>query len=126
LNISDSVHFVGWRDDVPAWLSALDVFAMTSVTEGLCSAILDAMAARVPVVATAAGGIPELVIDDQTGRLAAVADPADIAAKLRLALTDRDRAAALAAAAYETVWRDRSADRMVERTAAIYRGLLSV
>jgi L-malate glycosyltransferase len=123
--LTESVHFTGWREDVPTWLSALDVFAMTSVTEGLCTAILDAMAARVPVVATAAGGIPELVIDGETGRLARVGDAADIAARLQETLADRERAEQLAERAFTEVWQPRSAEAMVEKTAAVYREIIA-
>lgn len=125
LGIADSVLFTGWREDVPAWLSALDLFAMTSVTEGLCTAILDAMAARVPVVATAAGGIPELVCDGETGYLAPVGDVGAIARHLEAALTDRATAQALAARAFDEVWRLRSADAMVAGTLAAYREIIA-
>lgn len=125
LGIGARTHLVGWRNDIPAWLAALDVFAMTSVTEGLCSTILDAMAARLPVVATAAGGIPELVRHEETGLLAPVGNAERIAELLRRALHDRPGMSALAENAYEKIWRERSADRMVEKTLAVYRGLVA-
>jgi len=105
LGIAERVFFAGWRDDVPAWLSALDVLAMTSITEGLCTTILDAMAAGVPVVATAAGGIPELVADGQTGYLAPVGDVAAIARHLEHALADPEQARARATRAAPPAWR---------------------
>jgi len=123
LGLGARTHLVGWRNDIPVWLSALDVFAMTSVTEGLCSTILDAMAARLPVVATAAGGIPEMVRHEQTGWLAPVGDAEHIAALLRRALHDREETTRLVERAYQTVWLERSADRMVEKTLAFYRTL---
>jgi glycosyltransferase involved in cell wall biosynthesis len=121
LGIGGSVRLVGWQDDVAAWLSAFDVFVMTSVTEGLCTAVLDAMAARVPVVATSAGGIPELVVHGQTGWLAPVGDAAAIAAHLREVLRDKELARARAEHAFTDVWQRRSADAMVAQTLAVYR-----
>jgi glycosyltransferase involved in cell wall biosynthesis len=116
-----SAHLVDWQPDPAPWLAALDVFAMTSVTEGLCTAILDAMAARVPVVATAAGGIPELVRHEETGWLAPVRDVRSIAEGLAVLLTNRRLAASLAARAYDEVWQVRSVEAMVEATLGIYQ-----
>lgn len=64
--------FLGFRSDVPKVLAELDLFLITSKTEGLGTSILDAFACKVPVVATAAGGIPELVINRKTGLLCSV------------------------------------------------------
>lgn len=72
--IADRVIFTGFRNDVPAILPQLNVFLITSTTEGLGTSILDAFVCRVPVVATAAGGIPELIQHQQTGLLANVKD----------------------------------------------------
>jgi glycosyltransferase involved in cell wall biosynthesis len=69
LGISDCVLFTGERDDVPDLLSAADLFVLPSVSEGLPISILEAMASKLPIVATNVGGIPELVIDGETGRL---------------------------------------------------------
>ncbi len=68
------IIMTGFRNDVPQLLKSLDIFLMTSKTEGLGSSILDAFASRIPVVATRAGGIPEIVHDGETGFLA---DPGD-------------------------------------------------
>ena len=73
------VHLLGFRKDVPQVMKALDVFLITSATEGLGTIILEAFAAGVPVVATRAGGIPELVEDEQTGLSADVGDAAKLA-----------------------------------------------
>ena len=63
LKCSKNIHFVGFRNDVPDILGELNVFLITSKTEGLGTSILDALAAKVPVVATRAGGIPEIIKD---------------------------------------------------------------
>lgn len=69
LGISSYVHFLGRRQDIVAILSAIDVFVMASKTEGMSNAILEAMAAGKPVVATNVGGNPEAVVDGLTGYL---------------------------------------------------------
>lgn len=69
LGIEKSVTFLGFRDDIPTLLPCLDVFMFSSETEGLGTSIIDTMACRVPVAATRAGGIPELVIHEKTGLL---------------------------------------------------------
>lgn len=73
-NLQGRVQFLGFRSDVPSILSDLDCFLITSKTEGLGTSILDAFACEVPVVATKAGGIPELVENRKTGLLNEVKD----------------------------------------------------
>jgi sugar transferase (PEP-CTERM/EpsH1 system associated) len=63
------VHFMGSRSDVPALLRALDVFVLPSLAEGICNALLEAMATGVSVVATAVGGTPEIIVDGESGFL---------------------------------------------------------
>jgi glycosyltransferase involved in cell wall biosynthesis len=72
--IAEKITFTGFRKDVLEVLSNLDVFLITSETEGLGTSILDAFGCKVPVVATRAGGIPELVIHSKTGLSAPVKD----------------------------------------------------
>ena len=71
---SKNIHFVGFRNDVSDILGELNVFLITSKTEGLGTSILDALAAKVPVVATRAGGIPEIIKNEQNGLLCDVGD----------------------------------------------------
>jgi len=77
--LEDTVHFIGFRRDLPDFLGSADVFLITSREEGLGTSILDAFAVRLPVVATAAGGIPEIVRHGETGLLAPVGDHAMLA-----------------------------------------------
>jgi L-malate glycosyltransferase len=81
------ILFLGFRQDIPEILPELDAFLITSETEGLGTTILDAFACRVPVVATAGGGIPEIVKHNQTGMLAAVSDPDTLATHVLNVLT---------------------------------------
>lgn len=76
LKLEKRVHLLGFRKDVAAVMKELDLFLMTSVTEGLGTIVIEALAAGVPVVATRAGGIPELILHEQCGLLA---DPSNVA-----------------------------------------------
>jgi glycosyltransferase involved in cell wall biosynthesis len=84
IGLSREVIFMGFRADLAELLPCLDLLLFTSKTEGLGTSILDAMACKVPVVATRAGGIPEIVIHEKTGLLAEVGD-----AKMLAALCNR-------------------------------------
>lgn len=86
--VAEILHFTGFRNDVERLLPELDVLVMSSRTEGLGTSILDAFAAGVPVVATAAGGIPEVVENERTGLLRPVGDAAGLAAGVEQVLTD--------------------------------------
>ncbi len=76
------VRFAGRRDDVPHLLKSADIFVMSSHMEGLCTSIMDAKRCGLPVVATRAGGIPEVVRDGTDGLLVPVRDPAALARAL--------------------------------------------
>ncbi len=69
LELEGSVHFFGVRDDIPQILAGIDIFVLSSTTEGMSNAILEAMASAKPVVATRVGGNPELVGEGETGYL---------------------------------------------------------
>jgi glycosyltransferase involved in cell wall biosynthesis len=83
LGLEARVMLLGHRNDVPTLLACCDVFVLPSLHEGLPLAILEAMNAGVPVVATAAGGIPEAIRHEQTGLLVPAADPRALAAAIR-------------------------------------------
>lgn len=78
-NLSDKIIMTGFRNDIVAVLPALDIFLMTSETEGLGTSLIDAMLAKVPIVATHAGGIPELINHKKNGLLADVKDAKQLA-----------------------------------------------
>jgi glycosyltransferase involved in cell wall biosynthesis len=69
LNVSDRVHFLGWRNDIPAVMARSDVVVLTSYSEGLPIVLLEAMCLKKPVIATRVGGIPEVVRDGIDGIL---------------------------------------------------------
>lgn len=86
--IAARVHFLGARKDVPEILRAFDVFVLSSESEGMSNTILEAMASARPVVATAVGGNPELVVDRETGLLVPPHDPPAMAAAIMKLLRD--------------------------------------
>ncbi len=90
---------LGERSDVPALLPAFDVFALSSLYEGLPCALVEAMTCGIPVVATAVNSVPEIVIAGRTGLLARPADPSALADALRFMLDHPAAAAEMAAAA---------------------------
>lgn len=121
LQLSDRIYFCGWRRDLAGVLADLDVMVNTSLNEGTPVAIIEAMAARVPVVATSVGGVPDLVIHGSTGFLVpaesaeACADAVEVALRTDPVLLDRAQRFAL-----ETY----DLQRSLQRAEALYLGLL--
>ncbi len=90
LGLVDSVELLGERDDVPRVLASADVFVLSSIYECLPISVLEAMAAGLPVVATNVGGVPELVVDGQTGYVVESRNPRALARALHELLADAD------------------------------------
>jgi glycosyltransferase involved in cell wall biosynthesis len=114
------IHFLGWRDDVPALLRATDVLIAPSLWEGFGLVLLEAMAQQTPIVASAVSAIPEVVIDEETGLLAAPRDVSALSEALRRLLQDaplRQHMGLLGRDRLETHF---SAERMVQATRALY------
>ena len=88
LGLASKVHFLGSRRDVPDLLNAMDIFVLPSYSEGVSLALLEAMAAGLPVIATAVGGLPEVVEDGATGLLIPPRDAAALARALTRLLAD--------------------------------------
>ncbi len=93
LDLTNQVHLLGERSDVPVLLKGFDIFVLPSIAEGMSNTILEAMATGLPVVATRVGGNPELVEDWVTGRLVPERDPIAISEALSDYLTDPVRRA---------------------------------
>lgn len=86
--LKEQVFLLGWRKDISEILSAIDIFVLTSLWEGLPIAVLEAMASAKPVVATDTGGIREIVSENETGFLVRPGDMNSMAEKLKLLLSD--------------------------------------
>ena len=95
------MELLGERNDVPAQLAASDVFALWSNSEGMPMSVVEAMAVGLPIVASAVGGIPELVEDDVTGLLLAAGDEAALSTALNRLLKDPELRRRLGAAGRE-------------------------
>jgi glycosyltransferase involved in cell wall biosynthesis len=121
--LAGRVVLAGFRDDVDRLLPAFDVFCLSSHLEGLGTSVLDAMAFGRPVVATAAGGIPEAVEDGVTGRLVPVRDPVRLARALLDILRDPAKGRALGEAGRKHFLARFTADRMAEETLRVYAEL---
>jgi len=123
LELGDTLHLAGFRTDVDALMAAGDVFAMSSVFEGLPLVVMDAFALGVPVVATAGSGVPELVDDATTGLLVPVGDADALGAAVARLLADRELAVALRETALVRA-REYSIERTTERTLMVYERVL--
>ena len=126
LGVADSVRFVGIVADVRPSLAAMDVFVLPSHAEGMSNALMEAMAAARPVVATAVGGNTEVVVDGKTGVLIPPADPAAIADAIAALLRDPDRAAGLGVAARDFVTRHFGARARVAELEHLYEERLAL
>ncbi|WP_437587717.1 glycosyltransferase [Sorangium sp. So ce1000] len=124
LRVSDRVLFAGERHDVPALLAALDVFALPSLSEGLPLALLEAMAAGLPAVATDVGGVSTALVDRETGFLVPSDEVAPLAARLSELHADPGRAAKMGRRGRVLALRRYSAVRMAERYMDLYALLL--
>jgi len=124
VRIPDKVHFLGHRGDVPRFLPHLDVLWSTSGYEGQSNAVLEAMAAAVPVVATDIPGTRDLVLPESTGYLVPVGDRAGFARWTNKLLDDAELARRLGQAGRRRVQRDFTVEKMVRCHAELYRELL--
>lgn len=120
LGLTAQVKFLGFRNDVPRLLSNFNVLAHSTRTEGMGIAILEAMAAGVPVAASRVGGIPEIVEDGITGRLVPPGDDRALAAAIEELLDDAQRAAEMARRAALRVEERFTVARMCEAYASLY------
>ena len=103
IGVADVVELLGNRDDVDTQLAEARVFVLSTNTEGLSISLLEAMAASLPVVATAVGGNPEVVVDGQTGFLVPQKSPDVLAEKLAWLIEHPSEAAAMGRAGRERV-----------------------
>ena len=125
LGIADRVEFAGFLDDPASWLARMDVFALPSLHEGFPVALLEAMAAGLPCVASAAGGIPELDGGCGAVRLVASREAKDWAAALASVLSNPAERAALGARGRERIAGRFSVETVLARYLELYRSELA-
>jgi glycosyltransferase involved in cell wall biosynthesis len=119
-HLEKHVLLPGFRTDVLGCLKSFDLFVMSSITEGLGTSLLDAMACSRPIVATRAGGIPEIVDEGVSGLLVPPRDAHALADAIIKALEDEPLRRRLGAAGFERVRERFTVERMVAQTAAVY------
>jgi len=124
--IRDQVHFLGERGDVPRLMQHFDVLWMASEFEGQSNAVLEAMAAGVPVIATNIAGNRDLVVDGETGYLVPLGDRFEFTRRTHWLLDDETLRRRLGDAGRARASRDFTVEQMVERHAALYRELAGV
>jgi glycosyltransferase involved in cell wall biosynthesis len=120
LGLERHVFLTGFRADAIGLIKSFDLFVMSSLTEGLGSAILEAMACRRAVIGTRTGGIPEAVADGVTGRLVPPRDETALARAILDLISNPELRRRFAEAGRETVEREFSVDHLVEGTARVY------
>ncbi len=125
LQAPSSVHLVGARRDIPRLLAAMDLFTLSSVREGLPLVIPEAMATELPVVATAVGGIPQVVVEGETGTLVDYGDEPALREAVSQLAADRERAAAFGRAGSRRALALYSSQRMVNDYLALYQEVLT-
>jgi glycosyltransferase involved in cell wall biosynthesis len=123
-DLEGAVDLLGYRADVRSVIAAADVYVNSSISEGISITILEAMAAGLPVVATAVGGTPEVLTADAGGVLVPSRDPGRLASALLDLLADPDRRTAMAAAARRRLESSFTIDRMVDEYVNTYRRML--
>jgi glycosyltransferase involved in cell wall biosynthesis len=114
------VHVLGYRSDISAILKRLDVFVLSSVSEGAPIALLEAMSAQRPIVATAVGGTPGLLANGECGLLVPPGDAQAMAQAIVELLTNKTKAGELARHARERFMQEYTIDRMGERYLEVY------
>lgn len=124
LGIGDLVTFTGFRTDCEALMKQFDVFCLPSLSEGLSSAILAAMANRLPVVSTSVGGIPELVVDAETGILVPPGKPDRLAEALGKLLENPELRSRMGEAGRRRIEEHFTVDHKLDSTLKSYRELL--
>jgi len=124
LGAADCVRFLGWRADVSSLLAGADAFALATLGEGFGLAILEAMAQRLPVVATRVVAVPEIVQDGETGLLVPPRDPAALADALLALEREPELRRRFAAAGHRRALEHFSVARMVRDTERVYADVL--
>ncbi|HBI02822.1 MAG TPA: polysaccharide pyruvyl transferase CsaB [Paenibacillaceae bacterium] len=121
--IEENVHFIGFRKDVPRCLKALDVYVSTSYSEGFGLSVIEAMAAKVPVISTPVGGISDFLIDRVNGLAVPSNRPDEIARSIMYLYENPQLRNKLIEAAYELVSERFTLNNMADKTLTLYQNL---
>lgn len=125
LELESRIHFCGWRADIPSVMKLGYGLALPSLWEGMPNVVLEAMAAGLPVVASAVEGVAELVVPEETGFLVAAQSVNELTIALSKLLSDPERAHRMGQAGQQRVASEYSWDRMAAAYARLYEQILS-
>jgi glycosyltransferase involved in cell wall biosynthesis len=125
LGLADRVRLAGWQRDMPSVYADLDVLTLTSLNEGTPATAIEALAAEVPVVATAVGGVADVVEDGLSGLLVPSGDATALATSISALLSDPGRGQDLARAGQRDVLARFGLERLVSDTESLYQALLA-
>jgi len=125
LGLDENLVFTGWREDIPELLAAMEIFVLSSLWEGMPISILEAMAAKLPVVATAVDGIREIVLDKETGFLVSPGDYQGLAQAIINLVKDEALAQEMGRKGQEFLYRGPfEPQRMINDTFNLYKTLV--
>jgi glycosyltransferase involved in cell wall biosynthesis len=122
LDLQEHVTLTGFLENVEEAMASLDLYLNTSKTEGLGTSILEAMSAKIPVVATAAGGIPEIVQNEVNGMLNAIEDVTGLSNSALSLLNDDEKRSRIQSNAFDSVEKF-SKSKMAAQTLKLYRDI---
>jgi glycosyltransferase involved in cell wall biosynthesis len=125
-NLSDSVFFMGWRDDINRILCATDIYVITSVVEGLNLSVLEAMACGLPIVGTDVKGISDMVVDKETGFLVPLDDVGTLANAILTLADNKELSERMGKNGRRVVEQQYSVRTMLANTVRIYKDLYSI
>jgi glycosyltransferase involved in cell wall biosynthesis len=125
LRVNDQIHFLGHRNDAPDLLRAADILLLPSTLEGLPLSILEAQATKVPVLAASSSGIPEVVIDGETGFLLAADDAKGYADRIQTLLSNSYLYEYIAERAYTKILNDHTFQAYSKKISQLYTSLLN-
>lgn len=122
--LNSSIHFAGWRPDVPELLKTADVLVLPSLWEGMPNIVLESMASGLPVVVSRVEGTEELIRDGETGLLATPGSVEEVERQVQKVLIDREFSTSLAEAAQQAVFKGFTLEAMIHSYEQLYLRLL--
>lgn len=125
LSLTDCVHFLGWRQDLPRIYADLDAVVISSNNEGTPVSMIEAMAARVPVVATRVGGIPDLLDDGRLGTMVPAEDAQALSEAISEVIEQRNAYTEMVDEAQRAMLQNYGSERLINDIRALYLELLS-
>lgn len=124
LQLNDKVIFTGIRDDIPELLNLIDIFVMPSLKEGMPIALLEAMAAKKPIIASKVGAIPKVIEDGYSGLLVESGNEQELSESIIKLLNNPEKANSLAQNGYEKAKSEFSAKNMAEKYMEVYKSMM--